>query len=305
MWHSQSISSLKGTKHILEYLCISPFRGRPSSQCAYYISFVLVYGIVFFATFYHSMIYSGDLNSHMEHYDTFYVARHIKRFSRGPFVCIVIILSMCSRSDQLKLQKRMADLDIKLRSNLGVGPSFRRLNIDFIVCAVFDVVYIYGGLFYLVHSDFDLEYITSHTYYCCTVSAAVYFYLYGLYTIYWARAYVNRSEYIIDALNIATSQEFMSSSSLSIILELINLLFQVHESIENAFGSILFSIILVTTLESSQGIFSIIHIYEREREQTHLWWNYLVWSLVLWLEFVFIFISFTKIGDVVSKSVYQ
>lgn len=301
MWLSQSLVSLKASKSILEYSCICPFRERPRFQCTYYILFFLVSIIVFFGSFYYSLIYSGDLRTHMEDYDTFYIARQIKRLTRGLFFCLIIILSMCSRSAQLKLHKQMADLDIKLKSYLGVEPSFCRFNFEFIVTCGLNVVYHYGSISYHIFSLLDPKHISWHIYLYCSILILIHFFVYGVYTIYWARAYVYRSEYIIDALKTAISQRFISKSSLSMIMEMINLLFDIQETIQNAFGSILFVIISWTTLETAHLIFSLIHLYERERDQIFIWLDYLIWSSIVWAVFVSVFVSFSKIGGIVSE----
>lgn len=301
MWHSQSITSLKATKSLLEYLCISPFKERNWSMYIYCISIVFIHQIVFVGTFYHSMIYTSEFRVRANDYDTFYFVRQMKKFAMGPCFSLGIIFSLCSRSAQLKLQKRLASLDIKLKSHLRVEPSFHRLNIEFITCCVFIIASFYGSLFHFIYGRFDLHIITRHIYYSCSLSSGVYFYLYGLYTVYWARTYTNRSEYIIDALKTMTSQKFISESSLSMILELINLLFHVRESIQNAFGPILFMIVLVMTFESAESSFGVIHIYETQPGCNHFLGDYLFWFLVLSSEFVFIFVSFNKMGNVVSE----
>lgn len=300
MWHSQSITSLKATKSILEYLCISPIKERNCAKYIYCISFVLIHQIVFIGTFYHSMIYTSEFRIHANDYDTFYFVRQMKKFAMGPCFSLGVILSMCSRSAQLKLQKRLATLDIKLKSHLRIEPSFRRLNIEFITGWILITAYFYGGLFCFLYNRFDLNYITRHIYYSCSLFSGVYFYFYGLYTVYWARTYNNRSEYIFNALKTMTSQKFISESSLSIILELINLLFHVRESIQNAFGPILFMIVLVMTFESAESSFGVIHIYERHPESNFLY-DYLSWFLILCTEFVLIFVCFNKMGNVVSE----
>lgn len=300
MWHSQSIVSLKATKSILEYFCISPFPEKYWSQWTCYFSFIFVYEIVFFSAFYHSIIQTGDFSTHAHNYDTFYCLHQMRRFVVGTFFCFCIIISLCNRSAQLQLLSRMAALDIKIKSHLRIEPSFRRLNIEFILFCVLVTVYNYGAFVFHVYSKFDLNHVTQQIYYFCSTLSEIYFYSYGFYTVYWARAYTYRSGYIIDALKAAMSQRSISKPSLSIILELIKLLFDVRESIQDAFGSILFMIVSVITFESAESSFGVVHIYERHPDRIYLWLDYIVWFLFLWSQLTFIFASFNKIGDVVS-----
>lgn len=304
MWHSQSIASTMATRSVLEYFCISPFQERYRFYCTYYISFFLVYGIVFFSSFYLSLIYSGEVFDHAQIYDTFYFVKETKRVIMGPCFCIGIIISLCSRSAQLQLLERMAALDVELKSQLGIEPSFRSLNIEFIVCCLIFAIYDFGSNFY--YDDFylpklDFGIIMSQIYYACFILSGVYFYCFGFYTGYWAQAYIKRSEYVIDALKATMSQKFLPKSTLSNTLKLVNLLFGVRESIQDAFGSILFMIILVMTLDLAESSFSTVHLYERPTKHYYLWLDYLFFFSILWAEFSFIFVSFNKIGDVVSQ----
>lgn len=304
MWHSRSIVSIKATRSVLEYFCISPFQGRNRFHCTYYISFFFVYGIAFSISFYLSLIYSREVFDHAKMYDTFYFVKEIKRVLMGPCFCIGIIVSLCSRSAQLQLQERMAALDVELKSQLGIEPSFRRLNIEFVVCCVFVVVYNFGANFY--YDDFyipklELGFTMSQIYYGCFIFAGVYFYCFGFYAGYWARVYIKRSEYVLDALKATTSRGFLPKSTLTNSLKLAKLLFGVRESIQNAFGSILFMITLVMTLDLAEASFGTVHCYERETIRNFLWLDYLFWFSMLWAEFTFIFVFFNKIGDVVSQ----
>lgn len=183
---------------------------------------------------------------------------------------------------------------------LRVKPSFRQLNIEFIYCFAIIVLYHYGDYLYF-YGNLDLEQMPLQIYKICSRHSTVYFYLYGLFAVYWARAYIKRSEYIIDALRAVTSQKFISKSSLSIILELIKLLFDVRESIQESFGPMLFMIISLISLQSAESIFGVIHKYERDPAGYYNWLAYLMWLVTLSIEFACIFAFFTKIGGVVSK----
>lgn len=301
MWHSQSIVSLKATKSIFEYLCISPFQGRNRFQYIYYILVFLVYAILFLSAFYSALIYTDDLRESAENYDTIFILSVILNLAMGPCFGLGIIFSLCSRSAQLKLQNRMSALDIKIKSHLRVEPSFRRLNIEFVTCCVLTAAYFYGDFSYFVYIRFNQEHFVWRIHVFCGTFSAVYFYLYGFYTTYWARVYINRSKCIIDALETATSQKFISKPSLSIILELINLLFDVRESIQDAFGPILFMIIFAITIGSAESSSTMIHVLERQPERKYYYLDYGFWFLVLWSELTFIFVSFNKIGNVVSE----
>lgn len=301
MWLSQSIISLKATKSVLEYLCISPFQGRNRSQFAYYFLVFFIYEIVFVTSCYLTQFRSGVLNTHMDNYDTFYFVRQMVRFALGPFFGLGLILSLCSRSDQLQLLQRMTALDLKLKSHLRVEPSFRRCNIEFIFCCAIIAIYNYGDYFH--YGKLTLDEIATFSYYFCYIHSSVYFYFYGFYIVYWTRAYIQRSEYIIDALKVMISQKFISKSSLSIVLELIRLLFDVRESIQDAFGSMLFAVICVLSYELAEAIFGVIHMCERESDLNSVWFDYLIWATTLWFEFTCIFVFLTRTGDVVSKSI--
>lgn len=304
MGFSQSIVSLKPIKWMLESMCILPFQESSRSQYAYYIATFLVYEIVFFSVFYLSLFSSGAVKIHADDYDTFYFIKLIKRSGMGACFGLSVIFSMCSRSAQLELQKRMNALDIMLTSVLRVEPSFCRLNIEFILCCIVIAIYYYGDYFFYLFAYAkltELSHIIYQIYYGGVIYAETFFYVYGFYATYWARAYLQRSEYIIEALKTALSQKFISKPSLSIILEMIKLLFDVRESIQDAFGSILFMIILVMTFEAAESSFATIHVCEREPENIATWLDYLVWFLLLWSELVYIFVSFNRIGEVVSE----
>lgn len=304
MVFSQSIVSLKPTKWMLESMCIAPFQECPRSQYTYYIATFFVYEIVFFSVFYLSLFSSGDVKIHADDYDTFYFIKLIKRSGMGVCFGLSVIFSMCSRSAQLELQKRMTTLDVKLASLLRVETSFCRLNIEFILFCIVIAIFYYGDfLFYLfAYAKLtELKHIIYQIYYGGVIHAETFFYVYGFYATYWARAYIKRSEYIVDALRTAMSQKFISKPSLSIILEMIKLLFDIRESIQDAFGSILFMVILVMTFEAAESSFATIHICEREPENIATWMDYLVWFLLLCSELVYIFVSFNQIGEVVSK----
>lgn len=294
MWQSQSIVSLKATKLFLKYLCISPFQGNNRSQYTYYFLIFLVYEIVFFITFYLSMIYSGDVHVHMDNYDTFYIVQQLFRFIVGFCFGFGLILALCSRSAQLQLLERLNTLDLKLQSELRVQPSFCPLNIEFISCCVIAAIYHYGEY---VYSE-KIGFAPSQIYNICCRHSSVYFTFYGFYTVYWARVYINRSEYVIDALKAMISQNFIAKTTLSIILELIKLLFDVRESIQDAFGSMLFMIILTQIYQLVKSIFSVVHKYERAG--FYDWADYLIWLASLLFVISYVIVFFTKIGNVVS-----
>lgn len=299
MWCSESIVSLKISKGILEYICISPFHGINRLQVVYYIKLLLVYELVFSSSFYLTFFHSGEAHVHLEKYDAFYVVEQIARFMMGRIFSLGVMYSLCSRSAQLQLQKRIASLDYQLTSQLRVYPSFHRINIHFIVCCVVIAIYHYSD--YLLYRIFDVQHIPSVVYYFCCMSATVYFHFYGIYTVYWARAYLDRSEHITTALRDATSQRFISKKALTAIMESIKLLFDVRESIQDAFGSMLCIIVMVNSFHTAQSMFAFIHKYEREAEHFYLWFDYLIWSVTLWSELAYVTIYFTKIGDNVSS----
>lgn len=100
MWHSQSINSLKATKSILEFMCISPNRRTNCFQLIYSMSVLIVYEALFSSMFYMKFFYSGEAYIHLRKFDTTYVAEHMVWFMLGRFFSIGILLSLCILSTQ-------------------------------------------------------------------------------------------------------------------------------------------------------------------------------------------------------------
>lgn len=305
MWQSQSIVSLKATKYFIRFLCVSPSQGILRSNNAYYILLLLTFEAIFSIAFYMKLFYDGEFNLHWEQYDTFYIVEQITWFFIGHAYSIAVVLSLSSRAAQQELIKQLTVLDIRLESQLKVDLSFRRLNIDFTVLCGGSSLYLL--VYYACESIYNKPNMQSLVYNFCVSFAANFFYIYAFYTVYWARVFINRAGHIMDAFLVAISQQHISKRTLTIIMELITLLFDVRESIQNAFGSVLCIKILVNTFLIAQGMFGFIHNFERNKDYIFFWLEYLWWSLTLWSEFIYVIVFFSKIGDVVSTSntVYQ
>lgn len=298
MWQSQSIVSLKATKYIIRFICASPFQEIHRSQCIYHILHLFMFEAIFSASFYVKLFYNGEFYIHWEMYDTFYIVEQITWFFIGHAYSLAVIFSLCSRTAQQELIKRMTILDIRLAAELKVDLSFCRLNIEFLVLSVGSSLYLL--VYYAIDSIYNEDDLQTLVYNCCVSFASNFFYIYAFYTVYWARVFVNRAGHIIDAFKVAISQKHISKRTLNIITELIKLLFDVHESIQNAFGSMLCIIILVNTILIAEGMFGFIHNFQRNKEYIFFWLEYLWWSLTLWAEFIYVIGCFCKIGNIVS-----
>lgn len=298
MWHSQSIVSLKSTESILEFMCIAPFQGRNRYEVMHYVSLLLAYEVVFSSTFYLKFIYTGEAYNHAENFDIVYISEHLGWFAVGRIYSLGLILALCNRSAQQELLIRVAALDRRLQFELNVVPSFQQLNVEFIIYSVIITIYHFGN--YLsegIHNDDNLQ---SFIYYFCITVAANFFYIYALYTVYWARVFINRSEHIIEMFKVELSQIEISKQTLTTIMELIKLLFDVRESIQNAFGSTLCIIVVVNSFLIAISMYGLIDNFQRDDASIYFWVNYLLWCLTIWLEFIYIIVFFSKIGDVVS-----
>lgn len=298
MWHSNSIVSLKAIKSILEFMCISPFQKRANhSKFIYYMTLLIVYEITFCTTVYLKFCYSGKLYIHQQRFDTVYFMRHMTWFLQGCLFSFGVIISWSNLSAQELLIERMAALDTRIKSHLKVDLSFRRLNIEFVAYSIAFTIYIFGDYSY------DVLYASSNSthskiyYFCCCIGTN-FFYIYALYAVFWARVFLNRSQHIIEALKVATSQRYISKDALTIIMQLIKLLFDVRESIQSAFGSMLCvvigqnSILIAISMFLTYNDFDVIFTYNGV--------NTPLWALGLWLEIIYIVVYFDESGDVVS-----
>lgn len=298
MWHSQSIVTLNATKNILKFICIAPFRDEHHFHFIYYASVLIAFQTIFLTSFYIKLFYLGEIHSHLITYDTFYFVEQITWIVISYGFTGAIWLSMQNHSDQMELLQRMAILDSHLRLQLRVNLSYRRYNIQFIIS--FLLITVYLTAYFACSTYYYPINIATTIYDFCVTIAAAFLYISAFYTIFWAQAFVNRAEYIIDALKMATSQRHISKRTLTVISEAINMLFNVRESIQDAFGSILFVIIFVNSFLIAEGVFGAIHNYERNRESQAFWIDYMGWSLTLWSEFTCVIVYFSRVGDVVS-----
>lgn len=297
MWHLQPVVSLKASRPFLEFMCIVPFRIN-RSQFIYYISLLTVYEILFCSSFYMKFFYSGQVYIHLQKFDTVYFSRMMTWWLLARSFSFGVIISLCSRTAQRQLIERMAALDARVKSQLKVDLSFRKLNVDFLACAIAFTIYDYG--FYVFDAIYNAREMATLIYHICVTIGANFFHIYALYTVYWARAFVHRAEHIIDALKVAISQRYISKNSLTIIMELIKLLFDLRESIQNAFGPMLCMIVMGNSFLIAISMFLLFHYFERSGESVEFWTRYSLWALFLWLELFYIVVHFSRIGDVVS-----
>lgn len=280
-------------------MCISPSGGMDGLEFGYRISLLLIYEIVFSSTFYLKFIYTREVLHRAEHFDIIYMSEHFSWFVIGRIYSLGLILSLCNRAAHLHMIDLIGNLDRHIRLHLQIKLSFRQLNIEFIAMSV--AITIYQFTDYLnegIHNEDDSY---SMIYYFCITVAANFFYIYALYMVYWARVFLNRADYIVDALRVAISQKYMSQDALSIIMESIKLLFDVRGALQNAFGSTLCIIVMANSFLIAVSTYGLIDNLQREDHSFYLWFKYLLWCLIFWVEFVYIVVFFHKIGDVVSR----
>lgn len=299
MWRSESINSWKATKSILEFMCVSPFQEIKRYQITFYIALLLVYEVVFSGSIYMKFFYNGEAYVHIDNYDICYITDHIVWFGMGRMFNFGVILSLNNRLSQRELMNRMALLDVRLASILKVEPKFLRLNIEFIIYSVASSLYNYG--YFVAEGIRNEDSWESLAYYFCSSYSANFYYIYAMYIVYWARVFLNRSEHVIDALQVVTSQKYISKIALTTIMELIKLLFDVRDTIQNAFGSMLCIIIIENSFLIAFSMYTIIELFMQNEESLYMWTYQLLWVLYLWLELVYIAAFFSKIGDLVSS----
>lgn len=244
------------------------------SQYIFYISLLLAYEVVFLSTFYLKFFYSGEAQAHLVNFDTIFISEHMSWFLLGRFHSIGILLSWSNRSAQQQLLNRMAALDSRLKSQLQVDLSLRQLNIEFIIYSGLTTIYHYT--YYVSEGIIHGDELVSLIYYFCCTSAAVFYYIYALYTVYWARAFVTRAEHILDALRAVTSQTYISKPALAVVMELIKLLFGVRESIQDAFGSTLCIVFMMNSFLIAVSMFGVIDDFERHREINYFCVSYFI-----------------------------
>lgn len=295
---SQPITSLNAAKHILNYLCVLPTDGIKRSQVIYHISLLVVFEVLFWTVCYIKYIYNEEVYIHIQEYDVFYFVEEITWFAIGHSFAFAVAVSLLSRSAQQELIRRMAMLDARLKLQLNVNLSFRRLNIEFIIYSSGTTLYFL--VYFLIDSICCEHDSISLIYDLCVIVATDFFYIYAWYCVYWARVFNNRSNYIIDVLRTTVSLKHISKRSLTAVMELIKLLFDARESIQNAFGAMLFMVIIANTFLIAEGMFGVIHNVGRHQENVYFWLDYLWWSLMLLAEFVYIIVCFSKIGVVAS-----
>lgn len=279
-------------------MCVLPFQGKNRYEVIYYISLLIVYEVVFSSTFYLKFFYTGEAYIHAGRFDITYISEHMAWFLIGRVYSFGLILSLCNRSAHRQLMQRLAALDSRLEPELKVDLSYRRLNIEFFIYCAIIITYHFGN--YVSEGIRNEDNLQSFIYYFCITIAVIFFYIYALYTVYWARVFVNRAEHIMDAFKVTTSQNHIWKQTLTIIMEMIKLLFDARESIQNAFGSTLCIIVVVNSFQVAVSMYGLIDNFQRHDGSIYFWFNYLWWSMTIWLEFTYIIVIFSKIGDVVS-----
>lgn len=193
-------------------------------------------------------------------------------------------------------------MDSRLTSQLQVDLSFRQLNLEFVAYSVIMIIYHFGD--YVSEGIHNEDNLQSLIYYFCVTIASNFFYIYALYTVYWARIFVNRAEHIMDAFRVTISQHHISKKTLTVVMELIKLLFDVRESIQNAFGSTLCIIIVVNSFLIAVSAYGLIDNFQRHDDNPNYFWvNYLLWCFTIWLQFIYVVVFFNKIGEVVSTRI--
>lgn len=303
MWHSQTIVSLKATKVVLKYLCIAPFQEKSRYEVAYYLSLLAVYEFVFSSSFYLKFFYTNEALNRAENFDITYISDHLGWFLIGRIYSLGLIQSLCNRSAHRQLMHRVATLDRRLGPELKVDLSYRQLNIEFIIYSCTITIYHFG--FYVIEGIFNEDNLQSMIYYFCNTVAINFFYIYALYTVYWARIFDNRSKHIMSAFRLALSQKYISKQTLTVIMELIKLLFDVRESIQNAFGSTLCIIIMVNSFQIAVSTYGLLDYFGSTEATISFWMNFLWCAVTLWLELMYIIVFYNRIGDVVSKSKHK
>lgn len=281
-------------------MCISPFQRVNRQEIIYYISILIVYEVVFSSTFYLKFFYTGEANVHVKDFDIIYITEHLAWFVIGRMYSLGLVLSLCNRSAHQQLLNRVAALDIRLDSELRVNLSYFQLNVEFALYCAISTIYHFGD--YVSEGIHNEDNLQSLIYYFGVTIAANFFYIYALYTVYWARVFVNRADLIMDAFKVTLSQRHVSKRTLAIIMELIKLLFDVRESIQNAFGSTLCIILVMNTFLVAVSTYGLIDNFDRyDQNYFYFWANYLLWCLTIWIQFIYIVVCFNKIGDVVSE----
>lgn len=298
MLQSHSIISLKATKLILEYACILPFQEIKRFQFSYYVTLLLAFEVVFSCSVYLKFFYNGEAYIHIDNYDIFYIAYHLVWFIMGRLFTLSAIISLWNRSSQRELMSQIAALDARITSNLRIELTFHKLNIEFITYSIASTVYEFG--YFAVEGVRNKDNWASLTYFFCCTYAVNFHFIYALYMVYWARVFLNRSDHVIDALEAATSQKHVSKSALTIIMESVKLLFDVHETIQNTFGSMLCIIVMQNSFLIAASMYRVIEIIEQNEESVYTLANQLVWFSILWMELIYIVVFFSRIGNVVS-----
>lgn len=302
MWQSQTNFSLNIIQTFLEIYCIAPSH-RQFFQ-TFYFWFLIAFEALFNVTIYLKFFYYGGFLEHMT--DTVRTSLRIVFFLQGRLYCFGVLLSACSRSAQQTLFDQMKILDSRLWSHLHIEPSFRRFNIEFVALTIVVTSYFCGYFFYLaMRSRSDVLIIL----YCfCCLFADHFFTIYLLYMVYWARVFLNRSEYVIEALRVLFMAEYVSKNSMTAIMELLKLLFDVRESIQDAFGSMLSVIIFLNSIQIAVTLYAFIHNMARYNifnENYNIYGTiitmfYLIWCLLYSMRLAYVIVFFSKIGDVVS-----
>lgn len=219
-------------------------------------------------------------------------------FFLGRAFTIGVYLTLWNQTEHQQLIDQVAAFDDRLKFHFGTILSFRRLNIEFIVYAVaitaYHLKYFTDPGIYSRDNLFNVVF-----YFCCTI-ADYFFSMYAIYMVYWARVFLDRSAQVIEALRAVTTTKYICKNSMRVVLELLKLVFDVHASIQNSFGSMLFIIIAMYSFIMAVVIFVTMKKLFECVDCLDLLVIYFSWALPLCLKFGGIIVFFSRIGDVVS-----
>lgn len=282
-----SIVSLKYTKDFLQFICISPFERR--FGILYYLFVLVAYEAMFVCSAYvirHFIFEFVSISG---------LALMLAWFFVGRAFTIGIFLSLWNQFEHRQLIERATAFDMRMQFHLGVVPSYHRLNFEFIALLVAATIYHFK---YFFNADiYRFDNLGTLVFYICCTLADYFFTIYAMYTVYWARVFVSRSDHVIETLRVLSMCKYISKNSLTVVMELLKLIFDVHASIQNTFGSMLFIIIVLHSFIIAIVVFATIQqLATRVDRSIH----YIFWVLPLCLKFVSIIVFFDRIGDVVS-----
>lgn len=287
-----SIVSLIYTKDFLQFICISPFERRLG--VLYYLFVLVAYEAMFASSSYVIRNFIFEFTSVSG------LAMMLVWFFLGRAFTIGIFLSLWNQFEHRQLIERITAFDVRMQFHLGAVPSFRRLNYEFIALVVAATIYHFK---YLFNTDvYRLDNLGPLVFYFCCILADYFFTIYAMYMVYWARVFVNRSDHVIEALRVLTMCNYICKNSLTVVMELLKLIFDVHTSIQNTFGTMLLIVIMLQSFVIAIAVFvTIQHLIACDFCTDQVLRYMIIWVLPISLKFVSIVVFFNRIGDVVSE----